>query len=44
MTTSSSCRRPWVAVNWRKPGDVKVNLPEVFKKLKIVSRPSAQNA
>jgi sulfide:quinone oxidoreductase len=26
---------PWVAVNWRKPSDVKVNLPEVFKKLKI---------
>src|SRR5208282_3510459 len=26
---------PWVAVNWRKPGDVKVSLPEVFKKLKI---------
>ncbi len=26
---------PWVAVNWRKPGDVKVSLPEVFKRLKI---------
>ena len=26
---------PWVAVNWRKPGDVKVSLPEIFKKLKI---------
>ncbi len=26
---------PWVAVNWRKPGDVTVSLPEVFKKLKI---------
>ena len=26
---------PWVAVNWRKPGDVKVSLPEVFERLKI---------
>ena len=26
---------PWVAVNWRKPNDVKVNLPEVFKRRKI---------
>ncbi len=26
---------PWVAVNWRKPADVKVSLPEVFKRLKI---------
>ena len=26
---------PWVAVNWRKPDDVKVHLPEVFKKLNI---------
>ncbi len=26
---------PWVAVNWRKPSDVKVSLPDVFKKLKI---------
>lgn len=21
---------PWVAVNWRKPQDIKVHLPEVF--------------
>ena len=26
---------PWVAVNWRKPGDVKVELAPVFKKKKI---------
>jgi sulfide:quinone oxidoreductase len=26
---------PWVAVNWRKPDDVKVHLPEVFRKLNI---------
>ncbi len=26
---------PWVAVNWRKPGDIKVELEPVFKKKKI---------
>ena len=26
---------PWVAVKWRKPDDIKVHLPEVFKKLNI---------
>ena len=26
---------PWVAVNWRKPTDIKVSLPEVFKRRKI---------
>ena len=26
---------PWVAVKWRKPTDVKVSLPEVFKRRKI---------
>ena len=26
---------PWVAVNWRKPKDIKVHLPEVFAKLGI---------
>ena len=26
---------PWVAVNWRKPDDVKVHLPNIFKKLNI---------
>ena len=26
---------PWVAVNWRKPKDIKVDLPKVFKKRKI---------
>ncbi len=26
---------PWVAVNWRKPSDVKVHLPDVFGKLGI---------
>jgi sulfide:quinone oxidoreductase len=26
---------PWVAVKWRKPEEVKVHLPAVFKKLKI---------
>ncbi len=26
---------PWVAVKWRKPNDIKVNLAEIFKKRKI---------
>ncbi len=26
---------PWVAVNWRKPEDIKIHLPEVFAKLGI---------
>jgi sulfide:quinone oxidoreductase len=26
---------PWVAVNWRKPEDIKVHLPQVCKKLKL---------
>lgn len=26
---------PWVAVNWRKPQDIKVHLPEVFAGLGI---------
>jgi sulfide:quinone oxidoreductase len=26
---------PWVAVKWRKPTDIKVSLPEVFKRRKI---------
>jgi sulfide:quinone oxidoreductase len=26
---------PWVAVNWRKPEDIKISLPEVFKRHKI---------
>ncbi|HXW72417.1 MAG TPA: FAD-dependent oxidoreductase [Methylocella sp.] len=26
---------PWVAVNWRKPEDIKVHLPGICKKLKI---------
>ena len=26
---------PWVAVNWRKPEDIKVHLPNICKKLKI---------
>ncbi len=26
---------PWVAVNWRKPEDVKVHLPTVFKRLGV---------
>ncbi len=26
---------PWVAVNWRKPQDIKVHLPEVFARLGI---------
>jgi sulfide:quinone oxidoreductase len=26
---------PWVAVNWRKPEDIKVHLPKICKKLKI---------
>src|SRR5208337_4231098 len=26
---------PWVAVRWRKPSDIKVNLSEVFKRRKI---------
>ena len=30
---------PWVAVNWRKPEDVKVHLPQVFAKLGIGFRP-----
>jgi len=26
---------PWVAVNWRKPEDIKIELAPVFKKKKI---------
>ena len=26
---------PWVAVNWRKPEDIKVHLPKICKKLNI---------
>jgi sulfide:quinone oxidoreductase len=30
---------PWVAVNWRKPEDIKVHLPEVFARLGIEFTP-----
>ena len=34
---------PWVAVNWRKPDDVKVHLPPVFARLRSASTPSGRS-